>query len=181
MAVVLPPLLLLAGAAGGAALARRSLKAGAAGGVAGLLMVLGKLAIARVPAAEARLLPFDAYPFIEPLWYLVPLGYTVGAGVWAARNCLWKRDLLLVLGGLFLVRLGLLAWESRGGHAPLRGVVDGEGICRQTTAWSCAPAAAAMFLDRHAIEATEREMAELCASRPGLGGTSECGIVRGLR
>lgn len=181
MTVVLPLLLLLAGAAFGVVLCRRSVRAGATGGVVSLAGVVGKAVLARIPAAEARLFPFDAYPFVEPLWYLFPLGYTLGAGLWAARSSLWKRDLLLVLGGLFLARLGLLAWESRGGHADLRGRLGDDGICRQTTAWSCAPAAAVMFLDRHGIPADEREMAVLCASRPGLGGTSECGIARGLR
>jgi ABC-type bacteriocin/lantibiotic exporter with double-glycine peptidase domain len=38
-----------------------------------------------------------------------------------------------------------------------------------------------MLLHRSGVTATEQEMALLCATRAGMGGTSECGVLRGLR
>ena len=45
--------------------------------------------------------------------------------------------------------------------------------------FTCAPAAASMLLDRHGVAADEGEMARLCATT--VGGTTDSGLVRGLR
>jgi hypothetical protein len=165
----------------GALAASRSHKLATALSVPMLGLVLLKLIAGHVPAAEARLLPFDWYPFVAGWWYLVPAMFLCGAGLGSARASLLKRDVILVLAGLLLLRTGASAWESRNDHAALRGRVDERGVCKQTSGYSCGPAAAASFLHLHGVESTEREMALLCATRSGLGGTSECGLVRGLR
>lgn len=165
----------------GALAASRSLKFATALSVPMLALVLLKFAAGHVPAAEARLLPWDWYPFVAAWGYLVPAMFLAGAGTWAARGSLVKRDAILVLAGLLLVRTGATAWESRNDHAELKGRVDKQGVCEQTSGYSCGPAAAASLLHLHGVEATEREMALLCATRAGLGGTSECGLMRGLR
>lgn len=165
----------------GALAASRSMKFATALGMPLLGLVLLKLGAARIPAAEARLLPWDWYPFVAAWWYLVPTMFLFGAGLWAARTSPPRRDLLLVLAGLLLVRTGVVAWESRDDHARLDGRVNERGVCLQTTGYSCAPAAAASFLHLHGVRASEREMAVLSATRAGLGGTSECGVMRGLR
>lgn len=146
-----------------------------------LTLVLLKFAAGHVPAVEARLLPWDWYPFVASWWYLVPVMFLFGAGFRAARGSLLKRDLLLVLAGLLLVRTATLAWESMDGHARLRGRVGADGVCLQTSAYSCGPAAAASLLHLHGVAATEREMAVECATRAGMGGSSECGLMLGLR
>jgi predicted double-glycine peptidase len=165
----------------GAWAASRSQKFAAGLGVPLLGLVLLKFAAGHIPAAEARLLPWDWYPFVAPWWYLVPTMFLFGAALWGARPSPVKRDLLLVLAGLLLVRTGVVAWESRDDHARLRGTADDAGFCPQSAGYSCAPAAAVSFLHHYGVRATEREMAILCATRPGLGGTSECGVMRGLR
>lgn len=165
----------------GALAASRSMRLATAIGLPMLGLVLSKLAVGYLPAAEARLFPWDWYPFVAGWWSLVPAMFLFGAGLWCARRSPLKRDLLLVLAGLLLVRTGVTGWESADGHARLRGRVNAEGECLQTSGYSCGPAAAATFLHLHGVEATEREMAVLCATRAGLGGTTECGLLRGLR
>jgi hypothetical protein len=165
----------------GALAASRSPRFATALSVPMLGLVILKFLAGHLPAAEARLLPFDWYPFVAGWWYLVPAMFLCGAGLWAARASLLKRDVILILAGLLLLRTGASAWESRDDHAALRGRVDERGVCKQTSGYSCGPAAAASFLHLQGVDATEREMAVLCATRAGLGGTSECGLVRGLR
>jgi hypothetical protein len=159
-------------------LARWSIKVAVAAGVPLLALILFKFWLTRHPAFEARLFPWDGYPLFEAVWYLVPTFFLAGAGLYAARTSRLKRDALLVLTGLLVLRTGLSAGHS---HEGLRGQVDASGVCRQSAAYSCAPAAVAAYLHLLGVEAGEREMALLCATRPGLGGTSECGVMRGLR
>ena len=64
-AVVLSILASAAAAGAGAAAARRSLKGGAVASLALLGVVLAKLALSRLPAMEARLIPWDGYPEVE--------------------------------------------------------------------------------------------------------------------
>lgn len=55
---------------------------------------------------------------------------------------------------------------------------DTSGVCRQTTDFTCSPAAAATLLRMHGIATTEQEMANLCLTRHG---TSWPGLYRGLK
>lgn len=54
---------------------------------------------------------------------------------------------------------------------------DEHSVCRQTSQYTCTPAAAAMLLTWHGIPAEESEMAELCLTRKG---TTWQGLFRGL-
>ena len=54
---------------------------------------------------------------------------------------------------------------------------DKNSVCRQTSHYTCTPAAAAMLLTWHGIPAEESEMAELCLTRKG---TTWQGLFRGL-
>lgn len=56
-------------------------------------------------------------------------------------------------------------------------VWDENWVCRQTSRYTCTPAAAAMLLTWHRIRAEESEMAELCLTREG---TTWQGLFRGL-
>lgn len=56
---------------------------------------------------------------------------------------------------------------------------DEEGVCRQTTDYSCGPAAAVMMLKSMGEEISEGEMANLCLLRPGRGVTA-LELCRGL-
>lgn len=179
--IALRAALLILAAAGGVLAARRSLKLATGLGFVALALVLLKVVLGYIPSAEARLLPWDWYAEVDQWHFEVPAMFLAGAGVWATRKTWWKRDAILVLAGLLVVRAGWLLWETRGSLEGLHGTVGPDGVCLQSSGYSCSAAAAASLLWHHGIEATEREMAELCRTRPGLGGTSECGLMRGLR
>jgi ABC-type bacteriocin/lantibiotic exporter with double-glycine peptidase domain len=62
--------------------------------------------------------------------------------------------------------------------------VKDSAVCLQTSGYSCGAAAATSFCYYYGVTATEREMAELCVTRgggTGLAGTSDAGLMRGLR
>jgi ABC-type bacteriocin/lantibiotic exporter with double-glycine peptidase domain len=66
----------------------------------------------------------------------------------------------------------------------VRGTVTDSAVCLQTSGVSCGAAAAVSFLYYYGIRTTEQEMATLCLTRDGgrgLAGTSDAGLVRGLR
>jgi len=146
-------------------------------------MIVLKAVIGHVPAAEPSLFPWDWYPYAEPWWYMVPALFLLGAGlviVWGSRL---KRDLLLVGAGLLIARTAAAGWLITRPHK-LTGKVNDAGVCLQSSGYSCAAAAAASFLYYYGIPATEQEMADLCVTRGGgasLAGTSDAGVLRGLR
>lgn len=162
---------------------RRSRPAATALVAAMLSLILLKAVIVRVPAAEPRIFPWDWYPFVEGWWFLFPGMFIFGVGITLVRSSVWKRDGLLVGAGSLLIHCGVtaaLVERPKG----LTGVVNQEGVCIQSTTYSCAPAAAVTMLHRYGISATEDEMARLCATRGGstlMSGTSDAGILRGLR
>jgi hypothetical protein len=55
---------------------------------------------------------------------------------------------------------------------------DDTGVCRQTSSFTCTPAAAATLLGMHGIFAEESEMADLCLTN--MEGTTWQGLYRGL-
>lgn len=148
-----------------------------------LALILIKAGVSHLPAGEARLFPWNWYPYVEGWWFLLPAMFIFGVGIMVVRRSIWKRDGLLVAGGLLLVHCGVLAILMSRPHE-LTGRVNPKGICHQTSGYSCSAAAAVNLLHQHGIAATEQEMAELCVTRPGstrVSGTSESGIMRGLR
>jgi len=123
------------------------------------------------------------YLYVELWWYLVPAMLVRGVAGTLFRRSVLKRDGLRIVGGYLLVHCGVIAILTDRPHE-LTGVLDGKGVCHQTSGYSCAAASAVMFLDRHGVVATEKEMADLCATRAGgtrLSGTSDSGLMRGLR
>lgn len=169
----------VAAAVAGALLARRSLKAATGAGAVLLALVLAKVAVGYIPAAEPTLFPWDAYPYVERWWYEIPALGLLGAGLWVARDSMLKRDAVLVAGGLLIARIVLVMALTAGGSPPLQGRVRADGLCLQTSGYTCGAAAAAMYLDRLGVPATEAEMAALCVTRRD--GTTDAGIARGLR
>jgi predicted double-glycine peptidase len=170
-------------AAAGVAALRRSRPLATALVGAMLCLILLKAGAVQVPAAEPRLFPWNWYPLVEFWWFLFPSMFILGSAVALVRHSIVKRDALLVLGGFLLVYCGVSAVIAAIPHE-LHGEVDGKGVCHQTSGYSCAAASAAMLLHRHGVRATEQEMAELCATRAGstaVSGTSDSGIMRGLR
>ncbi len=134
--------------------------------------------------------------YFQFLWYnvsltrLLPFSNLIVVGNWfpVAGAMLAAMAWRLVPGGLIrrgISPLALLLASSIALTAPFWGSSPKcnnnwtrDGICLQTTRYTCTPACAATLLRLHGIEATEQEMAELCVTRKG---TSWLGLYRGLK
>jgi predicted double-glycine peptidase len=169
--------------AAGVAAARRSLKQATGLVDAMLSLILLKNGLSYVPEGEPRFLPWDWYPLVERWWFLYPGMLIFGVGMGLFHQSMWKRDVLLIAAGLLLLHCAAVGWVM-GRPSDLMGTVRPDGVCLQTSGYSCSAAAAASLLHLYGVAATEREMAELCVTcNGGLGGggTTHSGILRGLR
>jgi hypothetical protein len=144
-----------------------------------LALILVKVLLARIPDGEPRFLPWNWYPLVEGWWYLFPAMFIFGAGFGLYHRSVLKRDALLVAAGILLLRCAAIGWVLAR-PSDLLGTVGTDGVCHQTSGYSCSAASAAMLLDRYGIHATEREMAELCITCNATG-TTQSGLLRGLR
>jgi predicted double-glycine peptidase len=170
-------------AVAGAWTMRRSRGWGTAACALLLALIVLKAVVGHIPAAEPTVFPWDWYPYVEPWWYLLPAMFLMGAGLQVVWRSRWKRDSMLAAAALLLARTGAAGWVTA--HPPeLEGTVKDSAVCLQTSGYSCGPAAATSFCYYYGIKATEREMAELCVTRTGgtgLAGTTDAGLMRGLR
>jgi len=148
-----------------------------------LALIILKAVVGHIPAAEATLFPWDWYSYVELWWYLLPAMFLMGAGLQVVWRSTWKRDAVFVGAGLLLIRTGAAGWATA--QPPeLQGKVLDSGVCLQTSGYSCGAAAATSFCYYYGVRVSEREMAEHCVTRtggPGLAGTSDAGLMRGLR
>jgi predicted double-glycine peptidase len=170
-------------AAAGAWAMRRSKTWGTVAAGVLLSLILLKAVVGHIPAAEATLFPWDWYPMVEPSWYLLPAMFLAGAGLQMLWRSTWKRPLMMAGAVLLFARTGAAGLAtSRTPH--LEGTVNDAGVCLQSASYSCGAAAATSFVYYYGVRATEKEMAELCLTRaggPGLIGTTDAGLMRGLR
>jgi len=170
-------------AAAGAWSARKSRGWTTAGSALMLSLILLKAVAGHIPAAEPTLFPWDWYPVVEPWWYLLPAMFLLGAGLQIVGRSPWKRPVLMAGAVVLLGRTAAAGWVTA--RPPvLQGTVQDSAVCLQTSAFSCGAAAATSFCYYYGIRVSEREMAERCITRdggPGLAGTSDAGLMRGLR
>jgi predicted double-glycine peptidase len=170
-------------AAAGAWTMRRSRPAGTIAAAVLLSLILLKAVVGHIPALEASIFPWDWYPYVEPSWYLVPAMFLAGAGLQGMGQAPWKRGVVMALATLLFARTAAAGWVTS--RPPeLAGTVNDSGVCLQTSSYSCGAAAATSFVYYYGVRVSEKEMAELCVTRvggPGLTGTSNAGLMRGLR
>jgi hypothetical protein len=122
-----------------------------------------------------RLLPFSSLPVLGnwfPLWAAILAALvTLRTDTGLVRRVL-SSSALFTAAGLSLIA-PLVGTPPECGAAWLP-----EGICLQTTPSTCSAACAATLLTQHGIQASEREMAELCLTRRG---TTWQGLYHGLK
>jgi predicted double-glycine peptidase len=145
-------------------------------------VVLGTVTLIVVFAigVDGTLLPAQILPFSNAIvlgnW--LPLGAALLAGIVAGERSVppWRRAAF----GLVLVVLG---WYTVLGHSLVQPTISRgrfqNGISLQTSSVSCGPCCAVTLLQYHGIEASEREMMELCLTNKS--GTSLLGLYRGLK
>ena len=156
---------------------RRAVVAGAA--AVCLAVILFRRFLRDRPDLDDALFTSDAYTAIQE-WWAIPFAIAVmGIGIPQATRA-WRRVAFEVVAGLLLALAGGRLYESAtGGPRGLHGRPDRDGICLQTSHYSCGAAAAATLLARIGVPADELEMARLCGtSRLGTDVLPAC---RGLR
>jgi len=109
-------------------------------------------------------------------WFPLFLGGLAGIVVETEFLARWRRSVMVAALAGFACYASLSPLLGTKPHCSERWTAGGE--CIQTTQFTCSPASAATLLRMHGIEATEREMAELCLTRHG---TSWLGLYRGLK
>lgn len=121
-----------------------------------------------------KLLPFQGVVIYGNLYILT--GAALSAILWKWKLAVGKRIILV-----FLVML--LAWipivNQVFGEKPKFQNVWIDGVSRQSSQDSCGAAAAATLVHYYGLETSEKQMAEASLTRQG--GSSLCGLYRGLR
>lgn len=147
----------------------------------GLLGVLLRWLLHTVPPLEDALFPWDDWALVAP-WWAVPFAMlALGAGSPRMSTPLARRGVLVFALGLLLA-LGQRLWATATfDPATITGVVRAsDGVCLQTTDYTCGAASAAMLATHLGRPADERTMCELCWTN-SLTGTDALGVRRGLR
>lgn len=147
----------------------------------GLLGVLLRWLLHTVPPLEDALFPWDDWALVAP-WWAVPFAMlALGAGSPRMSTPLSRKGVLVFAAGLLLA-LGHRLWATATfDPATVTGVVrPRDGVCMQTTDYTCGAASAAMLVTHLGRPADERTMSELCWTN-SLTGTDAPGVRRGLR
>jgi hypothetical protein len=122
----------------------------------------------------AEYLPFSSIVVLSN-WF--PLAAAFLAGITWTHGYGTKLRRVLFGGVLFATSCWSVASPILGQPPVCENEWDEDGVCRQTSYFTCTPASAAMLLDWYGIPAEESEMAELCLTREG---TTWQGLFRGL-
>lgn len=138
------------------------------------------LRLAVPPPLEFALIGWADYALLRP-WWPIPFALTLlAAGSWHmstpnARKLVFGFALLL--GG---VTAHKMIATARFDPAEVTGTVGPDGVCLQTTDYTCGAAAAAELLGHLGVQTDERDMAERCWTN-ALTGTDAFCVARGLR
>jgi hypothetical protein len=138
--------------------------------VATALMLLWPL-VRVFPAAPLELLGPGIVIFIEVTGIVIPaaLLFAIASGVVQRARDRRALRLLLVVCALYFVRSGL--WMVHPPVPELSTATFEDGVCRQSTDYTCVAASLVTLLHAHGIEATETEMARLSYTEVGNGAT----------
>lgn len=148
---------------------------------AGLLaVVLACAALHYFPRLEFPLADFDGYVAVRPFWKYPFALAILGVGTMQATAA-WRRVIVESVAGFLFLLVGTNLHDVLREAPPrLYGVPDADGVCLQTSGYSCGAAAASTLLARVGVASDEREMAVLCRTTPWMG-TDEFYACRGLR
>ena len=149
------------------------------GAVVCLVPVLLTVVFRVYPKLALSLIPLDVYARIEWEYWLpfAVLAFAFGSHLVRPRN---RRSLLLLACVVAVFAVQQKVWHVvRPTAYDLEGrVVD--GICFQSTGYTCGAASAVTLLNVMGVKATEGEMAELMRTPPGRG-VSDVAAAYGLK
>lgn len=163
----------------GAHVGRRSRRAALSSCALAMVLILCLAVLHARPAWEAALFPWCSYVYLQSYW-VYPIGlFFLGLAVTqlpAKGNRVAIRALALTLfaGSLWSERWMVLPPDDSSTEA-----AQPDHHCRQTTSYTCVPAACVSVLSYWGVKSTEGEMVRLCRTRPT--GTTLFNAFRGLR
>lgn len=126
-------------------------------------------------AAMTTILPVSSI-IVVGNWF--PLLSAFMAGIIWTHGYGSKKRRALLGASLFLIAAYSTIDPILGDQPQCHDRWDSTGVCRQTSSFTCTPAAATTLLGMHGIAAEESEMANLCLTT--LEGTTWQGLYRGL-
>jgi hypothetical protein len=132
------------------------------------------------PEIDYALLPVDAYAAVRP-WWAFPFAFAaLGIGTRRMSTRFSRAGVAVCAGLLLAFAASRLFATAALDPSSFRGRPGPDGLCRQSTDYSCGAAAAATLLARLGVATDEGAMAEACGTT-ALTGTDEFGVCRGLR
>jgi hypothetical protein len=140
--------------------------------------LIARAVLSHYPALEWSLFPWPDYAYVQGFTLYPPAVAFLGLAA-ARLPVAWNRGVIAALAlavlGHGLHRHAWLAWPEA--HGDLR-VADAQCHLRQSTPYTCGPAACAAALAHCGVRVTERQLAAWCLTRRG--GTSLFDLYRGL-
>ncbi len=130
------------------------------------------------PDIEYMLIPWIDYAFFRG-WGLLGAFVVFGIGIEQLPK---SNQRALIIFTVFLIIIRMYMWWSIlfGLDYNFKEKGFKNGICFQSTQYTCAPSSCATLLKHYGIESTEKEMARLCLTG-NVRATSNIKTVRGLR
>ncbi|MBL4846270.1 MAG: hypothetical protein JKY65_12145 [Planctomycetes bacterium] len=129
---------------------------------------------------EFKLFSGDVYPTLRPWWPIPTSLALLAAGAHHMSSEGSKRGVRLFAGLLVFSAALPLFQTARFDPADFNGVVGPDGVCLQSSDYTCGAAAAATLLATYGIKVDEAEMADRCWTN-SMTGTDEFCVARGLR
>ncbi len=115
-----------------------------------------------LPSVECLLSPYYVYTVIQPWWPQIVAFMLLGIGT-VKMTRFWRQVLVAACAAvLFSVMAQAITARVMFDPSDCTGVPDKEGICPQTTSFTCGAAAASTLLAQFGIDSDEKEMALLC-------------------
>lgn len=144
------------------------------------LVIIMTFAIFRFyPALEYHLIPSFLGNFVEIIRWSPFIMLFIGIAVRKGRGEFLPVELTLLALLFFIYAILRVSWIYMGNRVdPKELRISEEGVCIQSTGYTCAPACAVTLLKHFGIASTEKEMANL--SHTGPGGTETVPQVRAI-
>ena len=147
--------------------------------VLGFVPLMAMAIFARIPSIPARFMPLSIWPLLEREYWLpcAVLFFAAASHLVTSRN---RRAMQALTVMLVVFAVGVTSWRLIPNRMHEFGRTMAEGVCLQSSDYTCGAASLVTLLDCMDIEATEGEMAMLSGTIPGRG-VSDFQAARGLQ
>ncbi len=160
-------------------LGRGNRKAFLAAFAAGFALIGVRVVFELAPAIEYCLSAIYAYTLIQPWWPRLAAFLFLGLAITRVKRRLVPVLAAACAGALFIVSGQIVASRALFNPSQCEGVPGEDGLCQQTTSFTCGAAAASTLLARFGVQSNEREMALLCWTNDWTG-TDRFSICKAL-